>query len=217
MLSQLILSLTILSSVFAATYHNTSTSFPTATRITLEPTYSVLPTLNTYTYSDDTTTFYVTSTMFTTIWYTPSSTISTTPTTTSIDNVVSTAVSELTSTIEDAHTTYTTTMTSTLLITLSDLYETTTTSIPSVVTQNGQVYKVSNQDKEVVSNVNDADVCSPVTQYITVTTTADANVNEKTVTQFVTKVQDPVTHYVTLQTSTLQPSNGTLFNSTKNV
>nr|CAI6722907.1 ADM_HP1_G0051340.mRNA.1.CDS.1 [Saccharomyces cerevisiae] len=96
MIFKILCSLLLVTSNFAsALYVNETTSYTPYTK-TLTPTYSVSPQETTLTYSDETTTFYITSTFYSTYWFTTSQ------------------IGALT----ESGSTYTSTLTSTLLVTV---------------------------------------------------------------------------------------------------
>lgn len=115
-------SLAILSSLtytaMAAYFGNaTVASIQSNGQAALDPAYTVAPVTTVVTYQDPTTTFFVTQTKFTTIYYdtpaaaaTPAATPATTPA------PASTATSEFVSTYTDESTTYTSTITSTYIV-----------------------------------------------------------------------------------------------------
>ncbi|KOG96155.1 Svs1p [Saccharomyces eubayanus] len=139
--------LLVSSGVVCAQYTNGTQSYTPYTK-TLSPTYSVLPQETTLTYSDETTTFYLTSTVYSTHWFTPSpsATITSAPTTST--PALSTSTSEYTTTYFDTDTTYTSTITSAYTITLSseattekaESVSTSVTEIASTITNSGSTY-----------------------------------------------------------------------------
>ncbi|AJW03893.1 CPA_1a_G0054350.mRNA.1.CDS.1 [Saccharomyces cerevisiae] len=153
MIFKILCSLLLVTSNFAsALYVNETTSYTPYTK-TLTPTYSVSPQETTLTYSDETTTFYITSTFYSTYWFTTSQSaaISSTPTAstpTASTPSLTTSTNEYTTTYSDTDTTYTSTLTSTYIITLStesanekaEQISTSVTEIASTVTESGSTY-----------------------------------------------------------------------------
>lgn len=108
MLSQLTLAVFgLLLSTASAAYSNV-TWVPTT--VTLSPTYSVAPETSISTYADETTTFFITSTLYSTYWYTP--------VVTSSFGGVTTSVADLTTTFSSSGELYTSTITSTITSTV---------------------------------------------------------------------------------------------------
>nr|CAI6811886.1 ASB_HP1_G0053720.mRNA.1.CDS.1 [Saccharomyces cerevisiae] len=153
MIFKILCSLLLVTSNFAsALYVNETTSYTPYTK-TLTPTYSVSPQETTLTYSDETTTFYITSTFYSTYWFTTSqlAAIISTPTAstpTASTPSLTTSTNEYTTTYSDTDTTYTSTLTSTYIITLStesanekaEQISTSVTEIASTVTESGSTY-----------------------------------------------------------------------------
>lgn len=138
----------VFSSVVLAAYSNT-TFVPTT--LTLSPTESVSTETTTLTYADETTTFYITSTLFHTSWYTPLTTSS-----------VEAIVTDIPTTYESSGESYTSTITSTVQI------------IRTVTAESNQTDSGSNGCVPVTITVS-ADpttkyvTADPVTEYVTVT------------------------------------------------
>ncbi|CAI4036537.1 hypothetical protein SMKI_15G3840 [Saccharomyces mikatae IFO 1815] len=160
----------------SAIYSNHTVSATT----TLAPSYSLEPHETTIKYADDTTTFFVTSTVYSTNWFTSTSATVTNAATTSVSGP---AASEFTHEI-----TSTSTITSTLLLTLHDI----TTLAPSSTAvsvnngdSNNKDTKMRSLDQALTSNG-----CVPITKFVTVT-------NEP-VTQYVTVTANTTTQYVTV-------------------
>ncbi|CAI4848022.1 CCT_1a_G0054730.mRNA.1.CDS.1 [Saccharomyces cerevisiae] len=144
--------LLVISNFASALYVNETTSYTPYTK-TLTPTYSVSPQETTLTYSDETATFYITSTFYSTYWFTTSQSaaIISTPTAsapTASTPSLTTSTNEYTTTYSDTDTTYTSTLTSTYIITLStesanekaEQISTSVTEIASTVTESGSTY-----------------------------------------------------------------------------
>lgn len=144
----------LFASVVFASYSN-QTFVPTT--VTLEPVNSVQTETTTLTYEDATVTFYITSTLYSTYWYTPVTTAS-----------VETIVTDIPTTYEssgDLHTsTFTSTITSTLQIT-----ETITSSAATEETSSAENCAPVTQ-YITVGIVTETP--EPVTQYVTVTANA---------------------------------------------
>lgn len=148
MIFKILCSLLLVTSRFAsALYVNETTSYTPYTK-TLSPTYSVSPQETTLTYSDETTTFYITSTLYSTYWFTPSQSATITSTPTTSPATLTTSTNEYTTTYSDTDTTYTSTLTSTYIITLSagslnekaEQVSTSVTEIASTITESGSTY-----------------------------------------------------------------------------
>ncbi|CAD6645658.1 XXYS1_4_G0020250.mRNA.1.CDS.1 [Saccharomyces cerevisiae] len=144
--------LLVISNFASALYVNETTSYTPYTK-TLTPTYSVSPQETTLTYSDETTTFYITSTFYSTYWFTTSQSaaIISTPTSstpTASTPSLTTSTNEYTTIYSNTDTTYTSTLTSTYIITLStesvnekaEQISTSVTEIASTVTESGSTY-----------------------------------------------------------------------------
>lgn len=126
LIQSVVLLFTLCCTSMAAWYDNTTSATDAINKsvITLSPTYTIQPVTTTITYADPTTTFYVTQTVFSTIYYTPVSTSTsitrvkssqTSSLTTITTTSTSTAVTEFASIYSDISTTYTSTITSTLV------------------------------------------------------------------------------------------------------
>ncbi|CAI4802862.1 suppressor of vanadate sensitivity [Saccharomyces cerevisiae] len=148
MIFKILCSLLLVTSNFAsALYVNETTSYTPYTK-TLTPTYSVSPQETTLTYSDETTTFYITSTFYSTYWFTTSQSAAIISTPTASTPSLTTSTNEYTTTYSDTDTTYTSTLTSTYIITLStesanekaEQISTSVTEIASTVTESGSTY-----------------------------------------------------------------------------
>ena len=148
MIFKILCSLLLVTSNFAsALYVNETTSYTPYTK-TLTPTYSVSPQETTLTYSDETTTFYITSTFYSTYWFTTSQSAAIISTPTASTPSLTTSTNEYTTTYSDTDTTYTSTLTSTYIITLStesanekaEQISTSVTEIASTVTESGNTY-----------------------------------------------------------------------------
>lgn len=169
-------------SAASAIYSNgTNESNSTKVTTTLSPNYSVNPIVSTYTYSDETTTFYVTNTAFTTIWATTNvatgSATAAVTTASSTDEDSTTKVNGQNKDIENVSVSADDSKTSaTVTSTLYTTYTQWSTSTDSVAKNEG-------------SGDNG---CVPVTQYVTVTA-------------------EPATQYVTVtaQPTSFQWSNAT--------
>ncbi|CAI4821381.1 BAF_collapsed_G0055360.mRNA.1.CDS.1 [Saccharomyces cerevisiae] len=185
MIFKILCSLLLVTSNFAsALYVNETTSYTPYTK-TLTPTYSVSPQETTLTYSDETTTFYITSTFYSTYWFTTSQSaaIISTPTasapTTSTPSLT-TSTNEYTTTYSDTDTTYTSTLTSTYIITLStesanekaEQISTSVTEIASTVTKSGSTYTSTLTSTLLVTVYN-----SQASNTIATSTTGDAASN----------------------------------------
>ncbi|AJW09557.1 BMC_2a_G0054010.mRNA.1.CDS.1 [Saccharomyces cerevisiae] len=139
--------LLVISNFASALYVNETTSYTPYTK-TLTPTYSVSPQETTLTYSDETTTFYITSTFYSTYWFTSSQSAAIISTPTASTPSLTTSTNEYTTTYSDTDTTYTSTLTSTYIITLStesanekaEQISTSVTEIASTVTESGSTY-----------------------------------------------------------------------------
>ena len=147
-----------------ATNINMEAAVGTAGTVTLAPSYSVQPSLTTMTYSDETTTIFITSTVYNTFWHTPAKTAS-------VDDDESAVGITVASNHADSDISTTSTVTSTLRVTITtdisvaNLYSNSTTAISSVAE------------------------CVPLTQYITITAqplTQFVTVTADQATQYVT-------------------------------
>lgn len=151
----------LFSSVVLAAYSN-NTFVPTT--VTLTPTHSVETGVSTLTYADETTTFYITSTFYSTFWYTPISTSS-----------VAAIVTDIPTTFETSDASYTSTITSTITSTLQ-------------VTQ-FETSIVSGENKDAKApTTNTSDACIPTTEYVTVGSVT-VTVTPEPVTKYITVTQ----------------------------
>ncbi|QHS76336.1 Srl1p [Saccharomyces paradoxus] len=185
-----------LTSSVSAIYSN-NTAFTTTT---LAPSYSLEPHETTISYADDTTTFFVTSTVYSTNWFTSTSATITNAATSSASG---SAAPEYTHEI-----TSTSTITSTLLLTLHD----TTTLAPSSTAVSVSDEDSNNKDAKVrsIDQASTSNGCVPITKFVTVT-------NEP-VTQYVTVTPNTTTQYVTVtgapSVTTTSPGNVQWYNTT---
>lgn len=217
----LVLLFTLCYTSMAAWYDNTTSAANTINRsvITLSPTYTVQPITTTITYADPTTTFYVTQTVFTTIYYTPVSTPTVTtnvlysqpsPSLTTITSTAtSTAVTELASTYSDVSTTYTSTITSTLIfyqtitrttknnLNVKDLKMDFTTPITTTTA-------IATADDDTVLPNTSAQQCTDIVNTVTVTEAASP----------VTITVTPEVKYVTVTVNANTIDQASLFNIT---
>lgn len=130
------------------------------TTVTLSPTHSVNTETSTLTYEDETTTFFITSTYYTTHWYTPATTSS-----------VEVIVTDIPTTYESSGDSYTSTYTSTITSTL-EVTETVTSSATAEHDNRGQSC-VPVTHYVTVGTVTVTP--EPVTHYVTVTAGASSH------------------------------------------
>ncbi|CAI4052051.1 hypothetical protein SKDZ_15G3850 [Saccharomyces kudriavzevii ZP591] len=165
--------LLFLASSVSAIYSNNTAS----TTTTLAPSYSLEPHETTVSYADDITTFFVTSTVYSTHWFAPTSA------------TITSAVSSGSAAPKSSHEiTSTSTITSTLLLTLPDTTTLSPSSTAASIAENGS----NNKDAKVRSldQASTSNGCVPITKFVTVT-------NEP-VTQYVTVTPNTTTQYVTV-------------------
>lgn len=240
LIQSFILLFTLCYTSMAAWYGNSTggTNAKSNSVITLSPTYSIQPVTTVITYADPTTTFFITQTVFSTVYYTPLSTSVditsvksssqpqslTTMTTTS----ASTLTTEFASTYSDASTTYTLTITSTLKVYKTILRTTknqlnTEASNVGFTTSANAATTTNNAFVTATSAVTDADTvdAATTTENAVLSNTFRQQCMDITNTVTVTETANPITvtvtpnvQYVTrtVTVGMINQSNG--FNST---
>lgn len=193
---QLLYSFTLLFTLaytsMAAFYGNTTVAAQyrsgSGSTTTLSPTYSVAPVTTVITYADPTTTFFVTQTLFSTIYYTPSSPSS--PSSQAPSPSPSTVTSEYVSTYSDVSTTYTSTITSTMVIYATKTLNNKELKANGITATYTTTVGVQGAAVAPTTTADATGQCKGVTQFVTVTETA------KQVT--VTTTATPEIKYVTV-------------------